>query len=138
MKTLKVGKDGDLEISNKLDADDEAEVSIAQHSWDGAIEFIGKEDAIEIIKHLTELFELNMAAESKSEKDGDWMAVDEPAITAPRVTTQPIPTHPKEIMLEAIHHAAQCAYLYATSCEIGDERIKAFGIYEKIRTATRR
>lgn len=41
----------------------------------------------------------------------------------------------KEAMYEANRAAEKAAHAYATACEIGPERVRAFEIYERIRTS---
>jgi len=43
----------------------------------------------------------------------------------------------KELAFEALADAERKMYKYATCCDIGDERTRAFEIYENIRTASR-
>ncbi len=43
----------------------------------------------------------------------------------------------KQEMFEAIRAAETCAYDYAASCDLGDERIWAFEVFERIRNSTR-
>lgn len=43
----------------------------------------------------------------------------------------------KEKALDAINKAEKAIYEYAKSCDIGEERIKAFQVYENIRLSTR-
>lgn len=39
--------------------------------------------------------------------------------------------------LDSLKDAEQKMHKYAADCEVGDEREKAFEVYERIRTATR-
>lgn len=43
----------------------------------------------------------------------------------------------KEDMLKKRNEAEKAAYAYCCACDLGDEREKAFQIYENIRNATR-
>ena len=43
----------------------------------------------------------------------------------------------KDSAIYAINKAEKAIYVYACDCEIGKERVKAFEIYERIRTAMR-
>lgn len=43
----------------------------------------------------------------------------------------------KEIALERLHEATAAMYDYARECDVGEERTKAFEVYERLRIATR-
>lgn len=43
----------------------------------------------------------------------------------------------KKIALDKLHDATVAMHDYARECEVGEERIKAFEAYERLRTATR-
>jgi len=44
----------------------------------------------------------------------------------------------REEMLEAVRNAERAAHAYAASCDLGEERVWAFTVFERIRNSTRR